>query len=59
MGQAGGGDFRRDPASSRAAAPLNPAYREEEFSIYFSDINVTFFIKMHGATEMAADIFTK
>ena len=43
-------------AASATSAPLNPAYRAEEFDFYLSDLNAKALILLKGAETPAADV---
>ena len=46
-------------AAGTASAPLNPAYRAEEFEFYLSDLNAEALIVEQGSTSPAVDVANK
>ena len=46
-------------ASGTASAPLNPAYRADEFEFYLSDLNAKLLIVEQGSTSPAIEVATK
>ena len=46
-------------ASGVASAPLNPAYRAEEFEFYLSDLNAKALIVDRGSTSPAVEVAAK